>query len=71
MVCASPEPFTAVSSPPLPHPTLSLSLILVKELLEYVKKFPDSPVSSLKIRPLPRCVVHHGLQQDASIWVYG
>ncbi|GAX83717.1 hypothetical protein CEUSTIGMA_g11142.t1 [Chlamydomonas eustigma] len=31
-----------------------VGLILVKELLEYVKKFPDSPVSSLKIRPLPR-----------------
>lgn len=31
-----------------------IGLILVKELLEYVKKFPDSPVSSLKIRPLPR-----------------
>ncbi|GAX72913.1 hypothetical protein CEUSTIGMA_g368.t1 [Chlamydomonas eustigma] len=31
-----------------------VGLILVKELLEYVKKFPDSPVSNLKIRPLPR-----------------
>jgi len=31
-----------------------VGLILVKELLEYVKRFPDSPVSSLKIRPLPR-----------------
>lgn len=28
----------------------------MKELLEYVKRFPDSPVSSLKIRPLPRWV---------------
>ncbi|KAG1658546.1 hypothetical protein FOA52_004573 [Chlamydomonas sp. UWO 241] len=31
-----------------------VGLILVKELLEYVKRFPDSPVTGLKIRPLPR-----------------
>eukprot|EP00798_Chlamydomonas_sp_ICE-L_P013275 gene13275-19117_t len=30
-----------------------IGLILVKELLEYVKRFPDAPVSSLKIRPIP------------------
>eukprot|EP00798_Chlamydomonas_sp_ICE-L_P001572 gene1572-32957_t len=34
--------------------TKIIGLILVKELLEYVKRFPDAPVSSLKIRPIPR-----------------
>jgi hypothetical protein len=29
-------------------------VILVKELLEYVKHYPDATVSSLKIRQLPR-----------------
>lgn len=31
-----------------------VGVILVKELLEYVKHFPDSAVSSMKIRQLPR-----------------
>jgi hypothetical protein len=31
-----------------------LGLILVKECLEYVTKYPNSKVSSLRIRPLPR-----------------
>lgn len=31
-----------------------LGLILVKEVLEYVTKYPNSQVSSLRIRPLPR-----------------
>ncbi len=33
-----------------------IGVILVKELLEYVKNFPDSPVSNMKIRQLPRYV---------------
>lgn len=31
-----------------------VGVILVKELLEYVKHFPDSEVSCMKIRQLPR-----------------
>ena len=30
-----------------------LGLVLVKEILEYVTKYPNSAVSSLRIRPLP------------------
>lgn len=38
-----------------PSPPLSrCSLVLLKELLVHVKKFPGAPVSSLKLRPLPR-----------------
>ena len=31
-----------------------VGLILVKEMLEYLKHFPDAKVSSMKIRQLPR-----------------
>ncbi len=34
-----------------------VGLILVKEMLEFVKRCPDAHVSSLRIRPIPRCVL--------------
>ncbi len=48
-----------------------VGVILVKELLEYVKNFPDSTVSSsMKIRQLPRCEARGGGGRGAKLLGY-